>query len=224
MSSQEITKLLSYLSMWGIFVPVLIGLLNWKYLDKPLKIALVFFICLFAGTIIGFIQTYLKVQNNLWLFSILFGVDAFFAGWFFSTVLTPKKLKLYIFGLGILLNIYIIVDVLFVNNSFLRSISGKSSMLILLIDVIWSVVLLYQILTNPKVRKLNELSLFWIAIGWLFGATISLFMVIYAESLWNYSKNLYITVSNLSNILTTIQYLLFTYAFYVKKRTLGKTL
>lgn len=224
MTSQEITEILSYTSMWGIVIPIIVGIINWKLLDKPLKIILAYLICLFAGTITGFIQTYLKVQNNFWVFSVLFGIEAFFAGWFYSEVLKPKKIRFYILGLGFLLNVYIIIEILYLSNSFLKSISGKSSILILIVDILWGIVFIYQIITNPKVSTLSKNSHFWIAIGWLFGAMIGLFMVIYAESLWNYSKKLYIMVSNLSNIITMIQYILFAYAFYLKQRILGKSL
>jgi hypothetical protein len=220
MTSPEIAKILAYLAMWIAILPIIVGIVKWKHLNKEMKIFLIYLVSLFICTIIAFIQVYLKVSNNVWLFSIMFGIDAFFTGWFYSVVLKPPKIRPIVFIIGILLNIYILIDSIWLNSSFLKSISGKSSILILSFDALWAIIFIYQTISNPLIENLKRNSTFWISVGSLFGAFIALFLVIYANDLWNYSKNLYNFVSNLANILNTLQYLVFTYAFYIKNRNL----
>lgn len=219
MTSQEISKYLSYLSMWGIAIPVIIGFIYWRNLDIALRILLLYLTLLLLGTIIGFVCLYYNI-NNIWLFSILMGIEAFFVAWFYSKVLNPIKLRPIVLVIGLLLNLYIIVDTMYLNQSFLKSIAGNSSAVILAFSCLWAIIFIYQIITNPKSQNLTKNPYFIIASAWLFGAMLSLFLVIYANALWYYSKNLYLAVTNITNFLTGIQYLLFAYAFYLKKRKL----
>jgi hypothetical protein len=209
--AHNMLKIIEYICIWGWGVPAIYGLYKWQKLHTAAKIGTGYTLALFIGILISMVP----VENNLWLFPLLYGVEALFAAWFFSQYKALKPYKLALYGLAALLLVYITIDNLTI-ESFNTPVSGMHAKAVLITSMVWSGLALYFMFKSKANVLLHKNFYFVFALSWFVGAILAVINVVYHDALWNYSKQIFAIFTSVLNILTAVQIVLFTYGLSLK--------
>ncbi|HEY2583425.1 MAG TPA: hypothetical protein VGI43_16555 [Mucilaginibacter sp.] len=192
-------------SVSGI-LPVLAAIFNYKYLDKILKIAALYF---FISSLFDWVLelTKLGAKNNL-PFTHLFCFISivFFAAIYYHAFFNPlfKKIVLILAAIVFLIAIFNVV--------FIESIweFPSISMTVLSVLVIFfSLAYFYQLLNRQEFIHIEKQGLFWINAGVLLYFSINLFLFMLLSKIISYKHEqdyymIHIIVNIIANVLYTI--------------------
>lgn len=211
---EELAECVTYLSLFSIIIPVLVGFYKKKYasLNQIQKLIFLLVIISFLGEAIGGILAKAKI-NNLAIFH-LFTVLQFLAlVLIMRKGLTPflsKKVFRYI-SLGFVL--FALLDAFWLNgiNNFNNYSRPISSILVLCFALLF----FYKTLKELQIRNLESVPLFWLSIGILIYHSGSLFIFLFTNYVKSSTAALY-TIWGIHAIFNIILNISYSIALWVK--------
>lgn len=201
----------TYIVPASILIPLFIALFNYKFLDKPLIIIVLFLIGSAIFNLVGIVMANYAIPN-LWVFHFYNIFEFALVSWFYNALFKYKFNKV-IFILIAILTVLCLINLIFVQknmqfNTYTRSLEA--------IIVIGYCIVFF----NQQSQRMDEYnwsaeSFNWINVG---------FLVYFAGTFFTYLFSNYLVLGNdrkISRIIWTVQdtiliieYLLFAVGFY----------
>ena len=198
----SLNKILDIVSTCSGFLPVLAAIYNFKYLDKVLKIAAIFFLVesLF-DPIMWILPELWDVKNNMPLMHINIIVTVIF----FTIIYYKLFLKPILKKITVVFSVITLGITFYYNSNMLEYPSvSKTAMGILLIFL--SLTYFYQLLNPEKFVDIEKQGLFWINAGVLIYYAVNIFLfMIFAHIPIDDRPNYYI-INSITNIIANILY------------------
>jgi len=143
-----------------IFIPLILGLIKYKQLDKSLKI--VFYFVLFGTATEVFTKIYSTFffKNTMPIGHVYITLSFLIMGLFYFNELKAYVNKKIIVGLIFLFEIFSVINVIFIQSIFdFANITGAIGAMILFL---FSIVLFSKVMTEAKIEKLSKEPILWI--------------------------------------------------------------
>lgn len=203
--------LIAYITTYSIFIPLIIGLILFRYLNKPQKILLYLII---FGSSVELVSLTTNMQN-LWVYNIFDIVEFTLLMLMFKLIIFESQLK-NIFIPLIITNILIRVLLVFLDVDSIYNIKSYFTLITNAIIIILSMRELLAISLKGQ-KLLLQNPLFWILISLLIYFATTIFVnfisfLVEAEKLYS----IYI-IHSIANLLANM---FFTYAFYQQYKNL----
>ncbi|MES2111925.1 MAG: hypothetical protein V4577_24425 [Bacteroidota bacterium] len=200
--------ILSILS--GIF-PVLAALINYKRLDRLLKLAAAFFLMNVLSDLLQVSIVAMGAKNNepVLHLNIILSV-LFFIAIYYHAIIAPglKRTVLITGGVALLALAYCLVFV----NGILDYPSSANTILSLL-GIFYAVIYFIQLLNPQEFIHIERLSFFWINSGILFYFSVNIFLFMLFQRMIANHQEEYYGIHTATNIITNI---LFTAGLFCK--------
>lgn len=234
MNPNDILVFFGQITIVVMIIPIVTAIVYWKNLDRKLKIFFLFCcVTLFlSGTEIFLIWNVKKYYQEFWkpildywnientnFFAILFYLrDFILLGWFFSKVLRPLKIALWIKLISVILAILSIVNYVFIEGYLEPGIFNPTAdaMFCFIIPMIgiW-----YVYCSDIKI-EMNKNPVFWICLGLILPNLLSLFLYFTSDYLQAEDFSLYVNFMLIKNFFEIIGIILltigFTRAYYMR--------
>jgi hypothetical protein len=184
----------------GLF-PVLAALYNYKYLDKILKIAALYFL---VSSLFDWVLEFTKVVSNnnlpaIHLFiviSIVFYAAIYYNA-FFNRVL--KKVTIILAAIALLI---VIFNVIFIEGIW--EYPSMSNTVLGVLVIFFSLAYFYQLLNRQEFIHIEKQGLFWINAGVLFYYSINLFLFMLLRKIIAAHLEDYFMIHIITNIIANI--------------------
>ena len=183
------------------FFPVIAAWYNYRYLDKTLKIAAIYFLVSALSDLSQLLSIYLGVTNNqpighlyVLISTVLFGVIYHRA--FFKPVL--KKVIIVITAAVLVVEIaYIFIDGIWVFPSI-------SNTVLSVMLICFSLAYFYQLLNRQEFIHIEKQGLFWINAGVLFYFSITIFLFMLFNRIITAHIQSYLSINYITNIIANV--------------------
>ena len=168
-------------SSYLVFLPLLIGLLHYRYLNGDLKTVLAYVLLGSLTEIFADIYQNVWEQNTMPLGNVYIPLSVFVFSLFYLKILKGFINNKIIIGLIILYELFCVVNLVFIQNMYeFPNIPGALGSLLMLL---FSILLFSKIMLEAKVVQLLNEPVVWINIGVLIYYSAGLFYY----ALFNYS-------------------------------------
>lgn len=212
-----------------LFLPVIVGLLRWKHLDKPLRIffySLLVYVLLnvfdilyyiAAETYMDFFRPWLEFTDYMVVFTlILYQLNTFLLLGCFYTYLFPKPsskvtLKVLSYGLALLAIIAFFFECGWRNYGTIGPIT--EAMFRFLVPLVY----LWWLSQRHLGVKLTSMSYFWIALGLILPSLVGFLLFLIGNSLSTEQPTLFYQLSLLKNIFVISSAVFYSIAFWKAK-------
>ncbi|HVW95661.1 MAG TPA: hypothetical protein VHA56_06815 [Mucilaginibacter sp.] len=194
----------------GIF-PVAAALLNYRNLDRVLKIAAAFFIMNMASDLIQILSMMMGAVNNQPIIHINIILSILFTGaiYYYALVSTPlKRAVIVLVSISLLIVVYCLI---FINNIW--EYPSTSNTVLSLLVIVFSIVYFYQLLNRQEFIHIEKIGLFWINAGLLFYFSINIFLFMLFKRIIQVHLEEYYMIHNVTN---TIANILFSIGLFCK--------
>ncbi len=185
-------------------LPVIAALVNYKQLDKTLKIAALFFLISLLVDLLAALTTQLQVTNNMPLIHLFTVISIlFFTAIYYNAFFRPllKKVILVLSGFAMLIVIF--------NLAFIEGIWEYPSISITVLSVLlifFSLAYFYELLNRQEFIHIEKLGIFWINAGVLLYFAINIFLfMLYKQFSDEHKKDIYM-IHNTTNIIANVIY------------------
>lgn len=203
--------ILAYSSVLSSFIPLILGIVEYKKIQKTLKILSVF--CL-VTCIIELVSAYLGYNkiNTMFMLHLFTPIEFIFIIWVMKSLKSRSFNELdFLLAILILFITFCIADSVYIEsikhfNSIGRGIEG-------IILICLCVFFFYSIFTSSESVDLLTYPYFWLFAGWLIYFSGTLFLFIYS-----YQGGLNATFSVIHSVLNIFLNLIFTYTLWLGSR------
>lgn len=183
------------------FFPVLVAIYNYKYLDKVLKTAAVFFLVSSFFDPIMWLLAQNGSKNNMPMIHLNILVSLFFLSLLYYRLFIKSVLKK--------ITVFLALITLTIMLCYNRDIYGYPSVSNTALGVqmiVLSLIYFYQLLNPLKFIDIEKQGLFWINAGVLFYFSVNIFLfMIFTQIPVNAQQNYYI-INSVTNIIANILY------------------
>jgi hypothetical protein len=193
-----------------ILIPLLLGIINYRHLNKPLKTA--FYLLLFSGatSLLNTILIYHQV-NDIWMFNVFIIFELGFISLMYSYIL-PSSWKKAILILPFAFCTLCILNQLFVQknaeiNSYTRGLES-------LIVIGYGVLYINQQSLETLHKTWGENALNWVSTGLLIYFASTLFMFVFYNALIKAGQTVGLIVWTVADTMLILEYVLFAVGFY----------
>ena len=177
-------ELIYFIGNWITAVPILMGLIRIKRLDKKFSAILIWMITMACIQAYSFWQFSTGI-NNLPSFHLMIFLEVTFAGYFFCSIVNSNILNRLIIISGTSLLLYIVINAFFIQTIFDYCATVRTIESYILMS--WSLLYLFNLLKQEEIVDLFNSSEFYIVIAILlyFGTAqfIHLFEMIVARNM-----------------------------------------
>jgi hypothetical protein len=187
-------------SVSGLF-PVLAALYNYKYLDRILKIAALFFL---ISSLFDWVLEFTKVvsHNNLPAIHLFIAISiVFFAAIYYYAFFNPFLKKLTII-LAIIALLLVIFNIIFIEGIW--EYPSMSNTVLGVLVIFFSLAYFYQLLNRQEFIHIEKQGLFWINAGVLFYYSINLFLFMLLRKIIAAHLEDYFMIHIITNIIANI--------------------
>ncbi|HEY8783843.1 MAG TPA: hypothetical protein VIM16_19595 [Mucilaginibacter sp.] len=194
---------LSICSILSGFFPVIAAWYNYRYLDKTLKIAALYFLVSALSDLIQLLTQFIQVANNypvahlyILISTLLFGAIYFRA--FFNPVF--KKIII------ALTAIVFLVEIINIFVGGIWEFPSLSDTVLSLMLICFSLAYFYQLLSRQEFIHIEKQGLFWINAGVLFYFSITIFFFMLFKRIAIAHKESYSIINYITNIFANVLY------------------
>lgn len=209
-------RLLNFISIYSILLPVCIGLLFIKKLSRD---SILIFIIAFIGAIPqllspSFHETkFLSIAYNLYVLIEFIIMCFLFKNKFFH----KKTIKIFLYT--IFFYSLLVVILILINGIIFRFLS-EWICLNSLIYISWILLLILEQYDDVLLNLTPFTSFFWYILGIFLYSSCTMLLF----SLWNYMENVSVELKVIHQIFNTILYVMFTIGFFIDYKLTRKTL
>ncbi len=193
---------INVLSTISGFLPVLAALINYKNLDKALKIAVVYCLVSVISDIALQMMVRAGLPNNYPVIHIYIAVSILLLGaMYFDAFFNPLLKK------TVLVTSSVVLAFAIANMIFMEGINDYPSLSNTVLSILitcFSLLYFHQLLTRQEFVHIEKQALFWINAGMLFYFAINIFVfMLFKRILSEHKVSLYL-INNLTNIVANI--------------------
>jgi hypothetical protein len=193
---------INVLSTISGFLPVLAALINYKNLDKALKIAVVYCLVSVISDIALQMMVRAGLPNNYPVIHIYIAVSILLLGaMYFDAFFSPLLKK------TVLVTSSVVLAFAIANMIFMEGINDYPSLSNTVLSILitcFSLLYFHQLLTRQEFVHIEKQALFWINAGMLFYFAINIFVfMLFKRILSEHKVSLYL-INNLTNIVANI--------------------
>jgi hypothetical protein len=193
---------INVLSTISGFLPVFAALINYKNLDKALKIAAVYCLVSVISDIAMQLMVRAGLPNNYPVIHIYIAVSIILLGAMYFDAFFNPQLKN-----TVLVTSSVVLAFAIANMFFMEGINDYPSLSNTVLSVLitcFSLLYFYQLLTRQEFVHIEKQALFWINAGMLFYFAINIFVfMLFKRILSEHKVSLYL-INNLTNIVANI--------------------
>lgn len=193
---------LAYLSIFSGIFPVIAALFNYRYLDKALKIAVVYFLASVLSDLLQQIFKYNGIYNNWPVIHIYIVVSILLLGAMYYSAFINPLLKKVIAVTTALVFVVFITNIIFVDG--LLDYPSLSNTILSMVLICFSLIYFYQLLSLQEFVHIEKQGLFWINAGILIYFAINIFLfMLFKRMMKEHQEGFYI-INNITNIIANI--------------------
>ena len=196
-----LSMILDIASSCSDFLPVLVAIYNFKYLDKVLKITAVFFLIESMVGLAMWISTHMGVKNNMPLIHVNLIITILFFGIIYYKLFLKSGLKKTV----VVLSSIVLLITLYYNLHIYEYPSVPKTALSILLIVL-SLIYFYQMLNPLKYVDIEKQGLFWINAGVLFYFAVNIFLFMIFTQIPVKEQGNYYIINSVTNIIANILY------------------
>ncbi|SHN25813.1 hypothetical protein [Mucilaginibacter sp. OK098] len=183
-------------------LPVIAALYNYRYLDRVLKIAAVFFIVSVLFDFVLQVTKPMVVTNNFPLLHLFILISILFFTAIYYHAFIKIAIKKTIIILGLATFLISIINLIFVEDIWEYPSIANTILSVLLIC--FSLAYFYQLLNRQEFIHIEKQGLFWINAGVLFYFAINTFLFMLFKQLLDTHQEGYYMINNVTNIIANI--------------------
>jgi hypothetical protein len=189
-------------SMVSGFLPVLAAAINYKNLDKVLKIAAVYFLASVLSDMVLQIMKWAGIPNNWPVIHIYIAVSILLLGAMYFYAFFSPLLKKTIFIASSVSLAIAIANMIFIEG--INDYPSLSNTVLSILITCFSLLYFYQLFTRQEFVHIEKQSLFWINAGMLFYFAINIFLfMLFKRILSEHQESLYM-INNITNIIANV--------------------
>lgn len=224
---QNVLILISKITTVIMLIPIVVGVYNYKKLNKPIKIFLWFCIAKFCVNLLH--QAFIWAVNNYKAFFVpilnywqikdtnFMGIlsyltDFAFLGWYFYYVIPNENISKSIKWLSIFLFIAAITDYLFIED--FRTFGVFNPAAIAVFDFVLPVISLWFLYRENSRVPLSKNPYFWFAMGLFIPHLVSFFLYLAGDTIHREDYGLFLKISIGKVIFSIIGQILLAIGFY----------
>ncbi|HZY35843.1 MAG TPA: hypothetical protein VFE53_04300 [Mucilaginibacter sp.] len=193
---------INVLSTISGFLPVLAALVNYKNLDKILKIAAVYCLVSVISDIALQMVVRVDLPNNYPVIHIYIAISILLLGAMYFYAFFNPMLKNTVLVTSSVVLAFAIADMIFMEG--INDYPSLSNTVLSILITCFSLLYFYQLLTRQEFVHIEKQALFWINAGMLFYFAINIFVfMLFKRILSEHKVSLYV-INNLSNIVANI--------------------
>ena len=201
----RVAYILSLCTAFSGALPVLAALLNYKNLDKTLKITALFFLVSALFDLVLVILTELiGAVNNQPVIHLFIVTSILFWGTIYYRVFFKPQLKKAILILTGLALLIVIFNVIFIESIW--EFPSVSNTVLSVLLIFFSLAYFYQLLTRQEFIHIEKQGMFWINAGVLFYFSINIFLFMLFKRIISEHLEGYYMIHNIVNIIANILY------------------
>ena len=184
------------------FLPVLAALVNYKNLDKVLKIAGVYCLVSVLSDIALPLVVSAGSPNNYPVIHLYIAISILLLGAMYIYAFFNPLLKKAIFIIAALTLAFAIANMIFMEG--ILDYPSMSNTLLSIMVICFSLIYFYQLLTRQEFVHIEKQGLFWINAGMLFYFAINIFLfMLFKRILHEHQEGFYV-INNITNIIANV--------------------
>ena len=199
---------LHYVSVFSVFLPLILGLVAFKRLDDNSRVLVVLLVFAALAQVSSFYPRTSVVFYNL--YTVL---DSIFWGYLFYRNSHLKQIKILIL-LTIFLQPVISLS-LFMSVGISEKFFSELVCLNNLLLSLWVLSFFYERYLTEDIQALEKEPLFWFCLGILVYAPTSYFFFAFPEVVRNRSNPMYLTLRSIHDFLNSCEYFIFAIGIYI---------
>ncbi|MDO3643810.1 hypothetical protein [Mucilaginibacter sp. L3T2-6] len=195
-------QFLTLLSVVSGLFPVLAALLNYKHLDKVLKLATAFFLMNVLSDLLQVLTLVLRTKNNQpilhanIILSVLFLIGIYYYSFVFI------RLKRFVLSTGLVAVLALIYCLIYINGIW--DYPSSANTVLSLLTILFSIIYFVQLLNQQEFVHIERLGFFWINSGLLFYFSVNIFLfMLFKRMIANHLQEYYM-IHNVTNIIANI--------------------
>lgn len=193
----------SYISLFSILAPTIVGILFYKKFTKELKV-LVFFV-LFSFLIEG-VAYYLRINriNNMFILHLHSWIEFFFIAAIYYKLTSNQNWKTTIILFTLLFSGLSLLNLLYLED--LSTFNSNQRYMEGILVIALFIVYLFQLMSRPKQEYLENHPFFILTVGFLIYFLGTLFLFLFSKEILSQSENSYWALHGILNIFLNIIY------------------
>ena len=199
----SITNALSITSAWSGALPVAAVILNYKYLDKVLRIAAAFFVISAGFDLVQAITITMGMTNNLHIIRLFLVICVLFFSAIYYNAFFSRALKKTVVILSAITLLIMLVNV-FVDA--IKDYPALSHTVLNIVLIFYSLAYFYQLLSRQEFVHIEKQGLFWINAGVLFYFSINIFLFMLFSRIIQAHQEDYLMIQAVTNIIANLLY------------------
>ena len=184
------------------FLPVLAALINYKNLDKVLKIAAIYFLASVVSDLVQQVMKSAGIPNNWPVIHIYIAISILLLGAMYIYAFFNPLLKKAIFIMAALTLAFGIANMIFMEG--ILDYPSMSNTLLSIMVICFSLIYFYQLLTRQEFVHIEKQGLFWINAGMLFYFAINIFLFMLFKRILHEHQEGFYMINNITNIIANI--------------------
>lgn len=199
-----LTDALSNISAFSGALPVIAVLLNYKHLDKVLRIAAIFFVISAGFDLWQAITIKMHVVNNLHIIRLFLVICLLFFSAIYYNAFFSRVLKKTVVILSALVLLIMIVNVVFIDA--IKDYPALPHTVLNIVLIFYSLAYFYQLLSRQEFVHIEKQGLFWINAGVLFYFSINIFLFMLFSRIIQAGEEDYLMIQSVTNIIANLLY------------------
>lgn len=195
---------LSITSAFSGALPVIAVILNYKRLDKVLKIAAAFFVISAMFDLGQEITIKMGMVNNLHLIRLFLVICLLFFSAIYYNAFFSRMLKKTVVILSAVTLLIMIINVIFVEA--MEDYPALSHTVLNIVLIFYSLAYFYQLLSRQEFVHIEKQGLFWINAGVLFYFSINIFLFMLFSRIIKAGQDDYLMIQSVTNIIANLLY------------------
>ncbi len=184
------------------FLPLLAALINYKNLDKVLKIAAVYFLASVVSDLVQQVMKTAGIPNNWPVIHIYIAFSILLLGAMYFYAFFNPLLKKVIFIISALALAFAIANMIFIEG--ILDYPSLSNTLLSILAIAFSLIYFYQLLTRQEFVHIEKQGLFWINAGMLFYFAINIFLFMLFKRIIREHQEGFYMINNITNIIANV--------------------
>jgi hypothetical protein len=195
---------LSNTSAFSGALPVIAVILNYKRLDKVLRIAAVFFVISAGFDLWQAITIKMLMVNNLHIIRLFLVICLLFFSAIYYNAFFSRVLKKTVVILSALVLLIMIVNVVFIDA--IKDYPALPHTVLNIVLIFYSLAYFYQLLSRQEFVHIEKQGLFWINAGVLFYFSINIFLFMLFSRIIQAGQQDYLMIQSVTNIIANLLY------------------
>jgi hypothetical protein len=195
---------LSIISAFSGALPVAAVVLNYKHLDKVLRIAALFFVISAGFDLVQEITMTMGMVNNLHIIRLFLVFCLLFFAAIYYNAFFSRVLKNTVIILSAIVLLIMIINVAFVDA--IKDYPALSHTVLNIVLIFFSLAYFYQLLSRQEFVHIEKQGLFWINAGVLFYFSINIFLFMLFSRIIQAGQQDYLMIQAVTNIIANLLY------------------